>query len=136
MLHRYGKRNSSRFYEAIMLSICATLTFSRTFKCNFNLFQSFSSTARPILRHSLLIRVFGSSMEVTGVLYTFPFMFPTLRNHRMLYLEIAEARVLVLPTQSSYWVSYDSNRLLCNCKSVQERHSAEKCSTVSKMQSE
>ena len=96
------------------------------------IFQS----AGPILRRSLLIQVFRSSTEVTRVLHTLPFICPDRKKSLGIITGDRGSRVLVLPAQSSYWVSYDSSRLFCDCKSVNERHPAENCSLVSKTQSE
>ena len=112
------------------------LRFSRTFKRNFTLFQTFLKTDYRIRPHSRLILLLISSVESTIVVYTFSLKSPRRKSHKELSLvkELATQKVHLY--QSTSEASYCPNVFSRDENNLLKQHPDEKCSHFVKMQIE
>ena len=110
--------------------MCAPPLFSRTFNRNCTLSQTDFNTDGLICLHSRLILSFRSSMEATGVAYTFSFMWPHRKNHKESNQVNESATLLTIRFQSNFRASYCPNTLSHETNNVQAQHPGEKCNRL------
>ena len=107
--------------------MCAPSLLSRTFNRNYILSRTLFNTDGLIRLHSRLIPSLISSMEATGVAYTFSFCGPTEKNHNESNQVNDVATLLSLTFQSNFRAFDCPNTFSHEMNKVQTHHPGKKC---------